>query len=946
MTTRRKSPQSGDLFIEGSGQLRLVEKPAEQQALEKGKVECLGVTFDSEDARRAYFTERLREKVADPEFRKKPGFPKGTVEDIIRMSDAPWYTACPNPFLADFVRVYGKPYDPKERYERDPFAVDVSVGKTDALYRAHAYHTKVPHLAIVPTLLNYTQPGDLVLDGFCGSGMTGVAAQWCGSAPANYRKQLEADWQKAGRDRPNWGYRRAILNDLSPIATFIASCYNTPFSVAAFGAAAQTLLTELYADIGWMYETLHSDGKTVCRINFTVWSEVFSCPECSGDVVFLDEALDDETKGVKKEFECPHCSTKLTRRSLERRFESSLDKGTGQAIKSPTRKPIIIEYSLNGKSLQKKPDAADLERLAKIDALPLPAALPLDRMMHAPLGQERWGDEWRSGVAAFTHVHHLFLPRAALSLAGLWGRASNVKDDGLRNALLFFVEQAIWSMSLLNRYRPTGYSQVNQYMSGRIRLLSQHAECSPWYILEGKADRLAVAFGDYRRKYGCVITSTGDCSSIPIPSASIDYIFTDPPFGQNFFYSELNFIIESWHGVFTDNFNEAIVSEFQKKTTERYQELMRACFSEYGRVLKPGRWMTVVFSNSSNAVWRAIQEALGTAGFVVADVRTLDKQQGSFHQVTSTAVKQDLVISAYKPTEALAERFALGTSSLENAWAFVTEHLGHVPLFSSVDGVADVIAERSAQVLHDRMVAFHVQRQLSVPLSTAEFLAGLSQRYPERDGMYFLPTQVAEYDRKRNTASELRQLSLFVIDEASAIQWVRRELLDKPRSFQDLQPAFMREIQNWAKHEQTVELREILRQNCIHYDGKEPVPSQIHSYLSTNFKELRNLAKDNPALIAKAADRWYVPDPSKQIDLEKLREKTLLTEFETYKNAKERKLKLFRTEAVRAGFKAAYDGQDYKTIVSVAAKLPENVLQEDEKLLMYYDVASMRLGDE
>ena len=108
------------------------------------------------------------------------------------------------------------------------------------------------------------------------------------------------------------------------------------------------------------------------------------------------------------------------------------------------------------------------------------------------------------------------------------------------------------------------------------------------------------------------------------------------------------------------------------------------------------------------------------------------------------------------------------------------------------------------------------------------FLGGLSQRYPERDGMYFLPTQVAEYDRKRNTAAELRQLSLFVIDEASAIQWVRRELQQKPRSFQDLQPAFMREIQNWAKHEQTVELREILRQNCHplrrHRTGSEPDP--------------------------------------------------------------------------------------------------------------------------
>ncbi len=423
-------------------------------------------------------------------------------------------------------------------------------------------------------------------------------------------------------------------------------------------------------------------------------------------------------------------------------------------------------------------------------------------------------------------------------------------------------------------------------------------------------------------------------------------MFTDPPFGENIYYTDLNLLTEAWYRVFSNPESEAIVDRARGKTVFDYQRLMLSSFSEYYRVLKPSRWITIVFSNSSNAVWRSIQEALGTAGFIVADVRTLDKQQGSFRQVTSTAVKQDLVISGYKPTEALAERFSLGSSSPDNAWAFVAEHLGHVPVFSSSGGAAEIVGERTPQVLHDRMVAFHVQRQLSVPLSTAEFLAGLVQRYPERDGMYFLSAQVAEYDRKRNTAAALRQLSLFVTDEATAIQWVRRELQQKPRSFQDLQPAFMREIQNWAKHEETVELKEILRQNCIHYDGSGPVPSQIHSYLSTNFKELRNLTKDDPTLIAKASDRWYIPDPNKQIDLEKLREKSLLNEFETYRSSKERKLKLFRTEAVRAGFKAAYDNQDYKTIVSVAAKLPDIVLQEDEKLLMYYDVASMRLGDD
>ena len=266
--------------------------------MEKGKVECLGMTFDSEDARRAYFIERLREKLADPEFRKTPGFPKGADEDIIRMSDPPWYTACPNPFLADFVRVYGKPYDPQERYERDPFAVDTSVGKTDALYKAHGYHTKVPHLAIVPSILHYTEPGDIVLDGFAGSGMTGVAAQWCGSAPAEYRKQLEAEWSKQGLPKPKWGARRSILNDLGPAATFIAANYTVPFDVAAFSRAAQRILAEVEKELGWMYETLHSDGKTKGRINFTVWSEVFTCPECAGEVNFVEEALDPSTRNV------------------------------------------------------------------------------------------------------------------------------------------------------------------------------------------------------------------------------------------------------------------------------------------------------------------------------------------------------------------------------------------------------------------------------------------------------------------------------------------------------------------------------------------------------------------------------------------------------------------------------------------------------------------------
>ena len=231
--------------------------------------------------------------------------------------------------------------------------------------------------------------------------------------------------------------------------------------------------------------------------------------------------------------------------------------------------------------------------------------------------------------------------------------------------------------------------------------------------------------------------------------------------------------------------------------------------------------MTVEFHNSKNSVWNAIQEALQRAGFVIADVRTLDKQQGTFKQVTSGgAVKQDLVISAYKPSNILEERFKLEAGTEEGVWAFIRTHLQQLPVFVAKNGQAEAIAERQNYLLFDRMVAFHIQRGVTVPLSAAEFYAGLLQRFSEREGMYFLPEQVAEYDRKRMTVREILQLELFVTDESSAVQWLKQQLTKKPQTFQELHSQFMREIAGWSKFEKSLELSELLEQNFLRYDGR------------------------------------------------------------------------------------------------------------------------------
>ena len=905
-------------------------------------VECLGQNFPNDEARREHFLHLLREKLKDPEFRKIEGFPVGTDEAILAMSDPPFYTACPNPFLKDFINYYGKPYDPSVAYSRVPQTIDVSVGKTDALYKAHSYYTKVPHLAIVPSILHYTQPGDVVLDAFCGSGMTGVAAQWCASAPIAYRHELEAEWKRQGKAQPKWGARRVILNDLSPAATFIAANYNLPFDVEAFAKVGKQLLKDVEQEIGWMYETLHTDGQTKGRIDFTVWSEVFNCGSCSGEVVFTEAALNVETQRIADELICPHCGVKSKKEGMDLAFESFVDPGSKLVEKRPKRVPVIINYTIGKTKYKKIPDEFDRKTLEKIAALSLPLEMPTVQLPDCQM--TRVGRMKTTNTKA---IHFMFLPRAAHGLASLWRKANAQPDARNREMLLFFVEQAVWGMSVLARYTPTHFSQVNQYLSGVFYVGSQHAECSPWYILDGKLGRLTKAFSDYQTTIGMVTVNTGTATHLDLPDNCIDYVFTDPPFGENIYYSDLNFLVESWHRVATDWRPEAIVDRVRQKGVPEYQHLMYRCFDEYFRVLKPGRWMTVVFSNSRAAVWNAIQVALQQAGFVVAEVTALDKVQGSFQQVMSpNAVKQDLIISAYKPNGGLEDRFNHTGATVDSAWDFVQTHLKQLAPFKVTGGDFPELlhlVERDPRRIYDRMASWFIRHGAMVPISTPEFLGELPQRFAERDGMMFLADQVVEYDKKRQQIPQVRAMELFVSDERSAIDWLTNFLMKRPSTRSEIHTEYIPQIGAAKKKGEIIpELDQLLEDNFILYDGKSDVPTQISNWLSKNFHDYRGLGKNDPRLMTKAKDRWYVPDPNKAQDLEKKREKVLLKEFETYKNFSGRKIKDSRLEVLRAGFKAAWGNKDYKTIIAIANKLPEETLQEDEKLLLWYDQALTR----
>lgn len=835
------------------------------------------------------------------------GFPIGTDEDIIALSDAPYYTACPNPFIEEFIRENGTPYDEAtDDYHREPFAADVSEQKNDAIYNAHSYHTKVPYKAIINYLLHYTNPGDIVLDGFSGTGMTGVAAQQCGAA------SFERQYAYKGIKDAKWGYRNAILCDLSPEASFISYNYNHQFDIDAFEREANEILEKIKKECSWMYQTHHSsaDGQmnfaasSMGEINYTVWSDALICPNCGEEFVFWDVAVDAEHGKVNDKFKCPHCQVELTKRECTHAVEQYFDDLSGAVLKGAKQVPVQITYTYAGKRYDKKPDAEDFSRIQKIKDIKIPYWYPTNEFVPG----DKTIEPIRLGI---TQVHQMFTKANLYVLSKLADEAKSaatyclIGDIVPRGSKMHKI-----AVSRLN----TNLSKTAGILSGTLFLPSNSIEYSIIYMIGSRiADVLNFMRQSVHEEHNIIsCQSTTDLSNIP--NDSIDYIFTDPPFGENLMYSELNYVSESWLKVFTNNKPEAIINKTQKKALPDYQELMIQCLSEYCRVLKPGRWITVEFHNSKNAVWNSIQEALGRAGFIIADVRTLDKKQGSFNQVkgASQAIKQDLVISAYKPRNEFKKIINLEAGSSETAWAFVRQHLENIPTVVIKGDKIELISERQAYLLFDRMVAYHIMQGIPVPLDATDFYRGLDEKFLKRDGMYFLPNQVNAYDTARiKTDVEPIQFSLFVTNEKTAISWLYQQLspdFDGPQTYAEIQPKFMQEVKAVDKYESMPELAVLLEENFLQ-DEK---------------------------------GRWYIPDVTKEGDVAKLREKNLWREFEGYMSSKG-KFKLFRSEAIRVGFSRLWKEKNYKAIVDIAERLPEQTIQEDANLLMYYDISLGRI---
>ncbi|MDR1688033.1 MAG: site-specific DNA-methyltransferase [Clostridiales bacterium] len=822
------------------------------------------------------------------------GFPIAKDEDIIALSDAPYYTACPNPFIEDFIRENGTPYDEAtDNYHREPFAADVSEGKNDEIYNIHTYHTKVPPKAILNYILHYTKPGDVIYDAFAGSGMTGVACAMANNS--QYVDQLGP----SSALKYDVGKRSCVLSDISVAASLISSGYNTTLDINKAASVASEILAQLEESISWMYKTRHTQSADdYGRINYVVWSDVLICPSCGEEHIFYNIGIDSETgHKIGRKIRCSACNYEDNSTSFPRVEELVFDEVLGDISKTVKEIPVLINYSYGGEKFEKKPDEEDFEIFEKVERYKITEFYPITAV---PVGFNT--NQPRSSHFV-DYIHKFYFKRSLVAFSKLW-EAVNKSPEDCRNLLRFWLQSVSVGFTKTNRYFSSSFSQVNRYLKGTLYIAAVRSEVSPWYALKGKINKLKKIIANKES----IVTCMSSESSL-LPSNSIDYIFIDPPFGGNIMYSDLNIIWESWLSISTNTKSEAIINEMAKKDDEFYAKIMSNVLKDAYRVLKPNRWITIEFHNSKNKVWNILQNAISRSGFIIADVRVLDKKQQTMKQYsTQNSVDKDLVISAYKPKDSFKLEFIAKAGSEDTAWTFVRQHIENLSVVIIKNGKIEIISERQAFLLFDRMVAYHIMNGIPVPLDSSEFYIGLDEHFLKRDSMYFLCDQVNEYDNARiENEVDLAEFLQPVTNEKAAIAWLYRQLGDAPLTYAELQPKFMQEVKTVDRFEIIPELSVMLEESFLQDD----------------------------------TGKWYIPDITKASDIAKLREKKLLKEFESYLSVKG-KIKTFRTEAIRAGFSKLWAEQKYKLIMETAERLPESVIAEDDKLLMYVDLSSGR----
>ena len=537
----------------------------------------------------------------------------------------------PNPNLRAFVEEHLRehPYDPEtDDYDVPAFDKPIETTKATAIYNMHTYWSKKPHDAIRQYIHHYTEEGDLVLDPFCGSGGTALAALMEG--------------------------RKAIAIDRSPAATFITKNYCTPVDVEKLKEAFEELKRKVATEIEWLYETKCDRCEGKATTGYTVYSQVFRCGRCMEKVTLFDcvEVEGETAQGKPQKVNvCPHC----------------YKRGHREVIRSQSEKfgsvPVMVSYLCKSgckpaRSVRKHNDEDDKKReyfqeydlgkIREIEGKAIPYWYPQGFDMTGFSRYQR--DALR--LYNIKEVSDMFTKRNLWALAAVNNAINSVERVDLRVLLTW----AVLKCSRMMRFCNDGIGRI---MSGTYyipqigrdsHVLSYISEAFGDVLAHHIAKRVEIANQPLE-----AFISTEDARRLKaIPDTSVDYVFTDPPYAEKVQYGELNFIWEAWLNFDTRwHDEEIIVNEVRGRTEADWVEMVHQVMAECYRVLKPGRWLSLCYHDTSEGTWSLVQDIMREVGFEVQSgdsVLFIETTQKTHNQIHADKVnKRDLVINFRKP---------------------------------------------------------------------------------------------------------------------------------------------------------------------------------------------------------------------------------------------------------------------------------------------------------
>lgn len=472
---------------------------------------------------------------------------------------------------------------------------EINVGRGDPVYMAHAYLTKVPVPAIQPFIKAFCPTEGTVADPFAGSGMTGVAAVACG--------------------------RKARLSDISVLGQHIGRNYLNLVDADEFAQAASRAVSRAQAAVGNVYAVPTDDGEAG-ELAKTVWSVLVRCRNCTKPVNYYQAYA--RANWVKSEMRCHHCGEVV----------SSRDARVGEV-------PVVDFVRRADWKKQREQPARPVETPtsnADIPGFPN-VEITADREMYKASAL---------GKSGTTTVASFYSPRNLRVLSALHAAILSEPKEVLRSKLLFAFTATLTRASKRYQWspkRPLNAANANYYIAPVFyewnvfdlfeRKVKSVTRSDEWIESQRAGER--VRGHEVKALDAEYVISSAD--KLPYDDDSIDYVFTDPPFGSNLFYADMALFQEGWLGGFTDVSREAVVdrSAKAKRTSTRYEDLLTNALKECRRIVRPGARISMVFGNSSGAMWAVVQRAIAKAGLVIEpdQIAVLNKGQRSVKGLAS-----------------------------------------------------------------------------------------------------------------------------------------------------------------------------------------------------------------------------------------------------------------------------------------------------------------------